>query len=60
MEQIFTCEACDGEGYTVHGAWTYEHGCGVPWRDTEERPCEKCNGAGWWIGDAEPDRIACD
>lgn len=54
-EQIFTCEACDGSGVEVFGTWIYEPGCGHGHNSTDERPCGACNGAGWWVDDAEPD-----
>lgn len=54
-EQWFVCEACDGEGVIARRISVYEAGCGFPHDDTEERPCEACNGAGGWIDDAEPD-----
>lgn len=51
--QIFTCGVCDGRGYTLHRVTVYEHGCGFPHDDTDERPCEHCGGYGEFIDDAE-------
>jgi hypothetical protein len=53
--QLVTCDACDGRGYTSHRITVYEHGCGFPHDDTDERRCEKCGGLGEWITDAEAD-----
>lgn len=52
MEQWNECSRCDGTGVEVFGVTVYEHGCGFSHRDTEERPCTKCDGAGGWIGEA--------
>jgi hypothetical protein len=49
------CPECRGAGHTVHRITVYEHGCGFPHDDTEERPCERCRGEGGWIDDVEPD-----
>lgn len=54
--QIFTCEACDGKGYTLRRITVYEPGCGFPHDDAEELPCEHCGGCGEFIDDAEGDR----
>ena len=50
---IITCKACDGQGFTVHRVTVYEHGCGFPHNDSEERPCERCGGHGEFIEEAE-------
>jgi hypothetical protein len=50
------CPACDGKGYTVHRVTVYEHGCGFPHYDSDERECEKCQGCGGWVDDVEADR----
>jgi len=57
MEQWFTCDVCDGSGVEAFRVTVYEHGCGFPHDDTDERPCRGCGGAGIWIGEAEPDAI---
>lgn len=54
-EQWFDCPACEGTGITGQRITVYEHGCGFPHYDTEERPCARCNGAGGYIGEAESD-----
>lgn len=48
-QQLIECNACDGSGVEVFGTWVYEHGCGYGHNSTDERPCGKCNGNGWWI-----------
>jgi hypothetical protein len=48
------CPACDGYGVTAHRVTVYEHGCGFPHSDTDERPCERCGGAGYIEDDVEP------
>lgn len=55
--QIFTCAACDGKGYTVHRVAVYEHGCGFPHDDSEERPCPECSGYGEFIGPCQGDAV---
>lgn len=57
-QQWHECAACNGEGYTVHKVSVYEHGCGFPHDDSEERQCGKCDGAGGWLDDAKPDSEA--
>jgi DnaJ-class molecular chaperone len=54
-QQWTECPACDGQGYTVHRVTVYEHGCGFPHDDGEERKCERCSGFGGWIEDRQPD-----
>jgi len=51
--ELVECTACDGEGHTVHRISVYEHGCGFPHDDSEERPCDKCGGLGWYLDDAK-------
>jgi DnaJ-class molecular chaperone len=50
------CDACDGSGVEVFGTFVYEPGCGFGHDSTDERPCGKCNGAGGWVDDVEPDQ----
>jgi hypothetical protein len=40
------CDHCDGSGVIAQRVTVYEHGCGVPHDDTDERPCPKCDGTG--------------
>lgn len=51
----FTCDDCGGSGVYAVRVTVYEHGCGFPHDDTDERPCERCGGEGGWVGDAECD-----
>lgn len=46
------CEVCDGYGYTAHRITVYEHGCGFPHDDTEERSCPECLGIGFFVCEA--------
>lgn len=55
--QIFTCEACDGRGFTMHRVTVYEHGCGFPHDDAVERQCEACSGYGEFFGPCEGDAV---
>lgn len=55
--QLFTCEVCDGRGYIVHRVTVYEHGCGFPHDDSEERQCPECSGYGEFIGPREGDAV---
>lgn len=43
------CPACDGAGIQVYRVTVYEHGCGFPHDDSDERPCGLCGGARGWI-----------
>jgi hypothetical protein len=54
-QRWYECDACAGEGYTVHRITVYELGCGFPHDDSDERQCGKCNGAGGWMDDDQPD-----
>lgn len=58
-QELCACEACGGEGHTVHRITVYEHGCGFPHDDIEERPCTACNGLGEFVTErkADPPRI---
>lgn len=49
-----TCDHCHGSGVETFGCWVYEHGCGFPHRDIEERPCSKCSGNGECEFEVEP------
>ena len=55
-QRWYDCPTCGGEGYTVHRITVYEHGCGFPHDDSEERPCENCKGAGGFLDDETPDK----
>jgi ssDNA-binding Zn-finger/Zn-ribbon topoisomerase 1 len=37
------CPECNGSGVIVYGVTVYEHGCGFPHDDTDERPCPECS-----------------
>jgi hypothetical protein len=43
---LVDCDHCDGSGIIARRVSVYEHGCGVPHDDTDERPCPKCDGTG--------------
>lgn len=57
--QWFTCEACDGSGVQAFRVSVYEHGCGFPHDDTDERPCPECLGDGGFVGEALADAERC-
>lgn len=44
--QKLHCAVCDGAGVIAHRVTVYEHGCGFPHDDTDERPCSDCKGSG--------------
>lgn len=46
-DRFTTCPYCGGEGIEVFRVTVYEHGCGFPHDDSDERPCRECNGSGW-------------
>lgn len=55
MTFIFaTCSHCSGSGVEVFRVTVYEHGCGFPHDDSDERPCPACNGEGVLETEAEP------
>lgn len=54
-EQWVEREVCGGEGMTVHRVTVYEHGCGFPHDDTDERLCVECNGCGGRFEGVAPD-----
>ena len=56
-QQLFTCEACDGKGYTAHRITVYEAGCGFAHDDVDERSCEECGGLGWFVGELKADDV---
>jgi hypothetical protein len=56
-QQWCVCSACGGSGVEVFRVTVYEHGCGFPHDDSDERPCGKCNGHGGWLDDVEPDGV---
>lgn len=51
----FDCDKCDGYGTVAYRVTVYEHGCGFPHDDTDERSCPACGGEGGWYGYAEGD-----
>lgn len=55
-QQWFECDACDGEGRVWTGRWSHSVNSATidPPHEIME-PCGKCNGAGGWLDDAEPD-----
>jgi hypothetical protein len=54
------CDNCDGSGIIARRVTVYEHGCGVPHDDTDERPCPKCDGTGEREITGEPNVIHID
>jgi hypothetical protein len=54
-EQWVECTACDGSGIQTFRVTVYEHGCGFPHDDSDERPCPHCFGRGGWIDDVQAD-----
>ncbi len=57
-QQWFVCDVCEGSGVEAFRVTVYEHGCGFPHDDTDERPCRCCDGAGGWMDEAESDTAA--
>lgn len=41
-----TCDHCNGSGVEAFRITVYEHRCGFPHDDSDERPCPACDGAG--------------
>ena len=58
LVEMVSCEQCCGDGITRHAIWVYEHGCGFPHEDVEERPCDACNGAGFFVCEVQPDAVS--
>lgn len=59
LEQWFICPTCDGEGVVPTGLMSHAVDSATidpPFEVTEK--CRECNGAGGWIGEAEPDPIS--
>jgi hypothetical protein len=54
-EFLADCPDCGGDGIIRTAIQVYEHGCGFPHDDVDERPCQSCNGLGWFIWEAEGD-----
>jgi hypothetical protein len=48
------CDHCDGSGVIASRVTVYEHGCGFPHNDTDERPCPECDGTGQREVEVEP------
>lgn len=51
-EFLADCETCGGQGYIARTIHVYEPGCGFSHPDVEERPCQACNGVGFFICEA--------
>jgi len=54
-EELRDCAMCGGTGYLVARVTVYEHGCGFPHDDTDERPCPHCGGFGHIVTTCEGD-----